>query len=100
MMHMVHVSAIIIPIIIPLNVGVLHVLSLLVVPDHVFHVSDTDAEYYVDAVLELALAEDLVLVEHFEVTAEGEQAVAAGLMLGADAAAADLVAEFGQADVL
>lgn len=100
MMHMVHIPAIIIPIVIPFHIRIVHIFPLLVVPDHVLHIPDPDTKYDIDAVLELTLAEDLVLVEHFEVAAEGEETVAARLMLGADAAAADLVAKFSQTNVL
>jgi hypothetical protein len=56
-------------VIVTVNVRVVKVAFLAIVTDHVFHVTDTDTENDVDAVLELALTENLVLVQHFEVTA-------------------------------
>jgi hypothetical protein len=70
-MHMVHlIPAIVIStVIVTVNVRVVKVAFLAVVTNHVFHVTDTDTENDVDAVLELTLTENLVLVQHFEVTA-------------------------------
>lgn len=61
--------------------------------------AEPDAEDDVQAGGELHRAEELVLLQHFEVAGESEQTVGAGLMLRADAIAADLVAELGEADV-
>jgi hypothetical protein len=97
--HVIHIPAVIVSIVIPFDIRVLNVLALLVVPDHVLHVADSDAKNNVDAVLKLTLAENLVLVQHFKVATEGEKTVTASLMLRADAAAANLIAEFGQSNV-
>ena len=70
MVHVVHrISTIIVTILISFHIWILHVISLLVVANHVFHVSNSDAEDDINAVFELPLTEDLILVKHLEITA-------------------------------
>jgi len=68
LMQMIHV----VPVIVVsdmVNVRCVQIVTLLVVTDHVLHVTHTDPENHIYAVLELTLTENLCLVQHLEVTA-------------------------------
>lgn len=93
LVHVVHwTSIVVVTILVSVHIiAAVHVVSLLVVADHCLHVPDSNTENNIHTILELSLTEDLVLVQHFEITAKSKKTVASCLMLWADSAASDFI---------